>query len=542
MFTNLRTEIGQPQNPGTGNDQFNCPTGVTINTLNGDIVIADTCNQRVQVFKSDLSYKGTLGAPEEGGNDNQHFSRPMGVAVDAGGYIYVADNENFRVQKCSLGTSSFTCTTFAGETGVFDDGFGHINPTSVAIDQAGRVFVADEWNSRVQIYDANGVYLTTIGGQGDERSNNSRAPLGVAVDNAGNLYTADAWNHRVQKFALGVPGWRQANINGFGSRQVDQLPSMEVFNNKLYVGASNYAEGVHHVFSTSNAKDWQEGAHDFQDGVSTLKTFSNQLYAGTWGGLIWKSPDGANWTHVFTLPEGGLASMSEFNGALYAGTYCGDPAIGASIYESTDGDNWTPFVTGGNGDVNVCGVISAATFKGNHYFGAADWTGATGARIWRTDGATLSVVVDNGFNNPENYAPGGLEAFEDWLYVSVHNPNSYQVWRSSSGDSGSWSKIFETGMGQPGIGGHTGLIVFEDQLYLATYNNWSGMQVWRTSDGVNWFQVGVDGFGDSNNERTEWSNSIAEFNHRLFFGATNYANGGEVWQMMQQIFLPVINN
>ena len=112
--------------------------------------MVDRSNQRIQVFTSERIYKATLGVLDEVGSDNRHFNWPWGVAVDAKGKIYVADSDNHRVQKCTLSGSSYTCTTFAGETGIFDNAFGHLHPLSVAVDSDGRGYVADEWNVRSQ--------------------------------------------------------------------------------------------------------------------------------------------------------------------------------------------------------------------------------------------------------------------------------------------------------------------------------------------------------------------------------------------------------
>ncbi len=167
--------------------------------------------------------------------------------MDASGNLYVADTENHRAQKCTpSGATTYTCSTFAGETGVFGDDFGHLHPLAVAVDREGRVYVADVWNNRVQVFDATGAYLTTVGGSWDSTFGGPRNPTGVAVDSAGNLYVADSDNHRVQKFAPGYPGWRQANINGFGD------PNNSFIN--LATGAD--------VWRTADGTNWQQVARD----------------------------------------------------------------------------------------------------------------------------------------------------------------------------------------------------------------------------------------------------------------------------------------
>ena len=83
---------------------------------------------------------------------------------------------------------------------------------------------------------ANGAYLSSIGGGWGSYSGQMRNPKGVALDTQGSVYITDSRNSRIQKFAPGVPGWRQININGFGERHNRGILAMEVFNGQLYAG------------------------------------------------------------------------------------------------------------------------------------------------------------------------------------------------------------------------------------------------------------------------------------------------------------------
>ena len=149
---------------GSGPSQFSCPWGVTISPVNGDFYVADRCNNRVQVFDSNRVYKMQLGTGAYGSSNTQ-FADPLGVAVDKQGNVYVADDGNNRVQKCVVSGATYTCATFAGVTGQSGDDFGHLSgPHSVAVDATGRVYIADAWNERVQVFDSNGAYLSSIGG------------------------------------------------------------------------------------------------------------------------------------------------------------------------------------------------------------------------------------------------------------------------------------------------------------------------------------------------------------------------------------------
>ena len=71
-------------------------------------------------------------------------------------------------------------------------------PYDICVDAAGRQYVCEFGNSRIQVFDANELPLEIIGGPGlaPGQFNN---PWGVALDSAGALYVADSQNHRVQK-------------------------------------------------------------------------------------------------------------------------------------------------------------------------------------------------------------------------------------------------------------------------------------------------------------------------------------------------------
>ena len=73
------------------------------------------------------------------------------------------------------------------------------DPTGVAIDGSGNVYVADKGNSRMQKFDSSGTFLTKWGslGSGDGQFSD---PSGVAIDGSGNVYVADKGNSRIQKF------------------------------------------------------------------------------------------------------------------------------------------------------------------------------------------------------------------------------------------------------------------------------------------------------------------------------------------------------
>jgi hypothetical protein len=117
------------------------------------------------------------------------------VAVDAQGNVYVADQFNHRVQKLGAGGQ------FLAKFGSEGWGDGEFNvPTAVAVDAQGNVYVAAYGsNGCIHKFKANGRYTDTFGAYGTD-DGQMNAPAGLAVDAQGNLYASDAEGHHVQVF------------------------------------------------------------------------------------------------------------------------------------------------------------------------------------------------------------------------------------------------------------------------------------------------------------------------------------------------------
>jgi sugar lactone lactonase YvrE len=119
----------------------------------------------------------------------------------------VADLENHCIRKID---TSGTVTTFAGDgTAGFFDAQGTFasfnNPSDIAIDNVGNIYVVDTENHCIRKIDTLG-NVTTIAGDGtagflDAQGTSARFynPTGITIDNAGNIYVADFINHRIRK-------------------------------------------------------------------------------------------------------------------------------------------------------------------------------------------------------------------------------------------------------------------------------------------------------------------------------------------------------
>lgn len=526
---------------GTGNDELNWPAAIAF-APNGNIYVVDTNNYRVQIFNSSHTYWGTIGVTGESGSDNSHFGYPLGVAVDSNGNIYVADEGNNRVQVFN---NNHVYVRTVGVTGICGDSFDHFcGPHDVTVDAQNRLYVADTWNNRVQVFGDTGAYLTTIGDWGD-RTGELIAPKSVAVAANGTVYIADYGNYRIQKYALGVPGWEQVNINGFGEPSNSGVSTLEIFNGQMYAGASNWNTGGQ-IWRTDDASTWTtvgnngSGSLYLNDNAAfgDMIVFNGQLYAGVgWGGgaaRIWRSANGADWTPVESDGFGDtdnemLAPFTVFNNQLYVSAQ--NRTDGLEIWRSSTGDtgSWSRVVTGGNGNANNFGATGFIEFNGYLYAGVENEN--DGAEVWRTnDGATWSQVNANGFGDADNTQTGGLATQDGYLYVGTRDDTTgAQLWRSNDGVT--WNQIIGNGFGDVSNYKIETVKEFNGNLYVITLNDTTGTEVWRSSDGQNWTQVNPDGFGDSNNTGTLWNSATVKFNSNLYIGTWNWGNGGEIWRM-----------
>jgi trimeric autotransporter adhesin len=191
--------------------QLNSPRGIAIDAQ-GTIYIADTGNNRVRkVANGIISTIAGNGDADYGGDNGPATSAainyPLGVAVDSGGNVYIADTSNNRVREVSNGI----ITTIAGSdaSAIGDNGpatSAAINyPLGVAVDSGGNVYIADEGNSRIRRV-SNGI-ITTIAGDGQSGYNGDNVtaalaqlgfPIAVASDLQGDVYFSDYSNNRVR--------------------------------------------------------------------------------------------------------------------------------------------------------------------------------------------------------------------------------------------------------------------------------------------------------------------------------------------------------
>ena len=184
---------------------------------NGNTYIADYDNGVVRKVDArgvitTFAGNGSIGYSGDGGPATAaKLSNPTGVAIDAIGNVYIADYSNMVIRKVD---TAGNISTFAGNGGHGYSGDGgtatsaELNyPVGLAVDNANNVYIADYLNSAIRMVSASGTIYTVAGkgtagysGDGSEAINAQlNNPRGVAVDASGNIYIADYGNNAIRK-------------------------------------------------------------------------------------------------------------------------------------------------------------------------------------------------------------------------------------------------------------------------------------------------------------------------------------------------------
>jgi sugar lactone lactonase YvrE len=191
-------------------------------------VLLSSAVARAQVltFNTTAGYAGRGHA--DGGTNNAQFYLPAGAAFDSAGNLYVADSGNNTIRKI---TGAGLVTTLAGSPGVAGSANGagtnalFNQPIGVAVDAGGNIYVSDSGNDTIRKITSDGTVSTIAGavkiaGSADGSGTNAlfSQPQGLAVDALTNLYVADYGNHTIRLITPSLAVTTYAGTPGvFGS-------------------------------------------------------------------------------------------------------------------------------------------------------------------------------------------------------------------------------------------------------------------------------------------------------------------------------------
>lgn len=174
------------------------PVGLAIDANNRFLYVVDTQQDQVLVYDADsLKLLRRIGT----GGKNHYltspgdFAAPQGVAVDKDGNVYVTDTLNDRVEIFDADGN------FISTFGKPGDGPGYFaRPKGIAVDSDGHIWVADEMQDRLQVFNQQGQLLTYIGMGHGELPGQFKALVGVAIDKQNRVFTTEQYPGRLQEF------------------------------------------------------------------------------------------------------------------------------------------------------------------------------------------------------------------------------------------------------------------------------------------------------------------------------------------------------
>lgn len=176
---------------GHEDGQVSRPWGLCVDK-DGNIVVADRRNNRVQVFFADGSFKLKFGSK---GSGNGQFDLPAGISTDPQNRIVVVDKDNHRVQVFNaVGAFVLKFGSYGKDCGQFQ------YPWDVAVNSKSEMLVTDSRNHRIQLFNPDGHFISRFSFDGVNHSRSLKGlttPRGVCFTPQGDIIVSDFENHRL---------------------------------------------------------------------------------------------------------------------------------------------------------------------------------------------------------------------------------------------------------------------------------------------------------------------------------------------------------
>jgi DNA-binding beta-propeller fold protein YncE len=235
------------------------PVGLAIDTQNRFLYVVDTQQDQVVVFDADtLKELRRIGT---GGKNHWlttpgDFGAPSNVALDKEGNVYVTDTMNNRVEIFDADGN------FLSQFGRHGDGPGYLaRPKGIAVDGDGHIWIADSYQDRVQVFNREGQLLTYLGGHG-HYPGQFEALIGIAIDKQNRVFTTEQYPGRMQMFryvtddeAAAEKARREAEREKTAPKAADSTPEKGGGPNKQQGTAVPQAEREFRLPANSRNKD-----------------------------------------------------------------------------------------------------------------------------------------------------------------------------------------------------------------------------------------------------------------------------------------------
>jgi uncharacterized protein (TIGR03437 family) len=412
----------------------------------GDEYIADGANNRVRLVTKSTGFISTFAGlggamlSGDGGTAVQaNLYSPRGLALDSAGNLYIADADNNAVRMVTVGGIITTIANASANPGFSGDGGPATAAllslaSGVAVDAAGNVFIADDINCRVRKVDTNGI-ITTIAGSGafgfagdggPAVSASLLFPTGVALDSSGNLYISDSGNGAVRKVTnVGVPALKTApaigtggviSSSGFGAAtSIAPGSFIEIYGSNLGVD-TNLWSGRN--FISGLAPTWLDGTAVTIGGIPAYVVYvsPNQINA-----LVpFNVPTGASEPVIVTNSGGVSAAANVTINALQPGLLATGPFnIGGTQYAVALLPDFATYILPVGA---ISGVTSRPAKAGDTIvlFGTGFGPVSTGIA------AGQIVTQANSLVNPVQFSIGGVAATTSYQGLGPGEAGVYQ--------------------------------------------------------------------------------------------------------------------
>ncbi len=183
--------VNQYYTPAPTDEGHRLIVQVIATNAGGSVIASSVPSAVVQT----MSYSLKFGSK---GEKTGEFRRPRGVVVDSKGDVWVADEENNRVQEFS------STGAYLKEVGTAGSGNGQLdNPLSLALDSKGDIYVADSGNNRIEEFNEKGEYVRQFNKYGLLEGVSLSSPQGITLDSEGHVWVTDGSSKIIEFTAEG---------------------------------------------------------------------------------------------------------------------------------------------------------------------------------------------------------------------------------------------------------------------------------------------------------------------------------------------------
>jgi sugar lactone lactonase YvrE len=347
--------------------RFSGPSAVAVDA-SGNVYVADTYNHVIRVISAEGTVATLAGLANTSGSADgvgslARFAFPSGIAVDINSVLYVADSFNHTIRRIGVGA---TVSTLAGSAGIAGNTNGlAVNarfsyPNGIAVSSGGVLYVADSVNHLIRQISVLGDVSTLAGGAGLAGSTDANGtaarfnqPTGVAVDNFGNVFVSDTYNHTIRKITMAGDVTTLAGLAGV-SGLPDGIGSVARFNQPFDLVVD--ANGSLYIADTRNNAIRRSGTTTAP--VIQTEPQNRTVPAGgstTFAVVATGVPDPSYQWQLQAAGTTGFVNLA--NTAFYSGVTTATLTL-SNVLSSSQGDAYRVFVTNG---INPAAISSAAS-------------------------------------------------------------------------------------------------------------------------------------------------------------------------------------